>query len=154
MRCPFCGSSDTQVKDSRPAEENSAIRRRRMCLSCDARFTTFERIQLRDLVIIKANGRRERFDRDKLERSIRVALRKRSLNPDVVDRMILGIVRRLESSGESDIESSVVGEIVMEALARMDTVAYVRFASVYKNFQGANDFEEFVHELRPRKRKR
>ncbi|MGR3434194.1 MAG: transcriptional regulator NrdR [Shimia sp.] len=149
MRCPFCGNVDTQVKDSRPAEDHAAIRRRRFCPACSGRFTTYERVQLRDLTVIKSNGRREDFDRDKLERSIRIALQKRPLDPERVDQMISGLVRRLESMGETDIPSKVIGEIVMEALARIDTVAYVRFASVYKNFQAADDFEDFVSELRP-----
>ncbi len=149
MRCPYCGNVDTQVKDSRPAEDHVAIRRRRLCTACGGRFTTYERVQLRDLVVKKSNGRREDFDRDKLARSIRVAMRKRPVEPDRIDQMISGIVRRLESLGETDIHSNVIGEIVMESLLRVDTVAYVRFASVYKNFQAADDFEEFVSELRP-----
>ena len=149
MRCPFCGNIDTQVKDSRPAEDHVSIRRRRFCPACGGRFTTYERVQLRDLVVVKTNGRREDFDRDKLERSIRIALQKRPVEPERVEQMISGIVRRLESMGETDIPSNKIGEIVMESLARIDTVAYVRFASVYKNFQEADDFEEFVAELRP-----
>ncbi|MDR6265252.1 MULTISPECIES: transcriptional regulator NrdR [Rhodobacterales] len=149
MRCPFCGNTDTQVKDSRPAEDHVAIRRRRFCPSCGGRFTTYERVQLRDLVVVKKNGKREDFDRDKLERSIRMAMQKRPIDPERVDQMISGIVRRLESMGESDVASDKIGEIVMDTLARIDTVAYVRFASVYKNFQAADDFEDFVHELRP-----
>ena len=149
MRCPFCGNTDTQVKDSRPAEDHVAIRRRRFCPSCGGRFTTYERVQLRDLVVVKKNGKREDFDRDKLERSIRMALQKRPIEVDRIDQMISGIVRRLESMGDSDIDSMKVGEIVMDTLARIDTVAYVRFASVYKNFQEADDFEDFVAELRP-----
>jgi len=149
MRCPFCGNVDTQVKDSRPAEDHAAIRRRRFCPACAGRFTTYERVQLRDLVVIKSNGRREEFGRDKLERSIRIALQKRPVDPERMDQMISGIIRRLESMGETDIKSDVIGEIVMESLARIDTVAYVRFASVYKDFQAADDFEEFVSELRP-----
>lgn len=149
MRCPFCGNTETQVKDSRPAEDHVAIRRRRFCPSCGGRFTTYERVQLRDLVVVKKNNRREDFDRDKMERSIRIALQKRPIDPERIDQMISGIVRRLESMGESDIHSDKIGEIVMDALARIDTVAYVRFASVYKNFQAADDFEDFVHELRP-----
>ncbi|MBL4751173.1 MAG: transcriptional repressor NrdR [Amylibacter sp.] len=149
MRCPFCGNTDTQVKDSRPAEDHAAIRRRRLCPSCAGRFTTYERVQLRDLVIVKKNGKREDFDRDKMARSIRIALQKRSVDPDRVEQMISGIVRRLESLGDTDINSDKIGEIVMDSLARIDTVAYVRFASVYKNFQEADDFEDFVHELRP-----
>ena len=149
MRCPFCGNVDTQVKDSRPAEDHVAIRRRRFCPACGGRFTTYERVQLRDLVVVKKSGRREDFDRDKLARSIRIALQKRPIEPDRVEQMISGIVRRLESLGETDIPSETIGAIVMEALARIDTVAYVRFASVYKNFQEAGDFEDFVAELRP-----
>ncbi|GGA23552.1 transcriptional regulator NrdR [Neptunicoccus cionae] len=149
MRCPFCGNTDTQVKDSRPAEDHVAIRRRRFCPSCGGRFTTYERVQLRDLVVVKKNGKREDFDRDKLERSIRMAMQKRPVDPERVDQMISGIVRRLESMGESDVASDGIGEIVMDTLARIDTVAYVRFASVYKNFQAADDFEDFVQQLRP-----
>lgn len=149
MRCPFCGSIETQVKDSRPAEDHVTIRRRRFCPDCGGRFTTYERVQLRDLVVIKKNGKREDFDRDKLERSIRISLRKRPIEPDRVDQMISGIVRRLESMGDTDVPSDTIGAIVMETLARIDTVAYVRFASVYKNFQAADDFEDFVSELRP-----
>ena len=149
MRCPFCGNTATQVKDSRPAEDHVAIRRRRSCPSCGGRFTTYERVQLRDLIVVKKNGKREDFDRDKLARSIRIALQKRPIEPERVEQMISGIVRRLESSGDTDIPSDRIGEIVMEALARIDTVAYVRFASVYKNFQEADDFEDFVSELRP-----
>lgn len=149
MRCPFCGNVDTQVKDSRPAEDHAAIRRRRFCPSCGGRFTTYERVQLRDLVVIKSNGRREDFDRTKLERSVRIALQKRPIEPERIDQMLSGIVRRLESMGDTDINSNTIGEIVMETLARIDTVAYVRFASVYKNFQAADDFDKFVSELRP-----
>ncbi|MEO0676848.1 MAG: transcriptional regulator NrdR [Pseudomonadota bacterium] len=149
MRCPFCGNVDTQVKDSRPAEDHAAIRRRRFCPACGGRFTTYERVQLRDLTVVKTNGRREDFDRDKLERSVRIALQKRPIEPERIDQMISGLVRRLESMGETDIPSKTIGEIVMEALQRIDTVAYVRFASVYKNFQAADDFEEFIEELRP-----
>ncbi len=144
MRCPFCGNEDTQVKDSRPTEDNSAIRRRRLCPGCGSRFTTFERVQLRELTVVKKNNQRVPFDREKLARSIYISTRKRPVEPERVDRMINGIVRRLESLGESDIQSDVIGEIVMEALANLDSVAYVRFASVYKNFREAKDFEEFV----------
>ncbi|PZO66893.1 MAG: transcriptional regulator NrdR, partial [Kocuria palustris] len=140
---------DTQVKDSRPAEDNVAIRRRRFCPACGGRFTTYERVQLRDLVVIKSSGRREDFDRDKLARSIRIAMQKRPVEAERLDQLISGIVRRLESMGETDISSKVIGEIVMETLARIDTVGYVRFASVYKNFQAADDFDRFVSELRP-----
>ncbi len=149
MRCPSCSSLDTQVKDSRPAEDNAAIRRRRFCPACGGRFTTYERVQLRDLVVVKTNGRREDFDRDKMSRSIRIAMQKRPIEPERIDQLISGIVRRLESMGETDIPSKVIGEIVMETLARIDNVAYVRFASVYKNFQDAGDFDKFVSELRP-----
>ena len=149
MRCPFCGHDDTQVKDSRPTEDNSAIRRRRFCPACGGRFTTYERVQLRDLVVVKTSGRREDFDRTKMERSIRIAMQKRSVEPERIDQMISGIVRRLESMGDTDISSKIIGEIVMETLARIDTVGYVRFASVYKNFQAADDFDKFVSELRP-----
>ena len=149
MRCPFCGNVDTQVKDSRPAEDNAAIRRRRFCPACGGRFTTYERVQLRDLVVVKTNGRREDFDRDKMSRSIRIAMQKRPIEPERIDQLISGIVRRLESMGETDISSKIIGEIVMETLARIDNVAYVRFASVYKNFQDAGDFDKFVSELRP-----
>ncbi|TMV78732.1 transcriptional repressor NrdR [Thioclava sp. BHET1] len=149
MRCPFCGNIDTQVKDSRPAEDNVAIRRRRFCPACGGRFTTYERVQLRDLVVVKTSGKREDFDRDKLERSIRIAMQKRPIEPERIDQMISGIVRRLESMGETDIASKVIGEIVMETLARIDTVAYVRFASVYRNFQAVGDFDKFMSELRP-----
>jgi len=149
MRCPFCGNVETQVKDSRPAEEHVSIRRRRFCPGCGGRFTTYERVQLRDLVVVKTNGRREDFDRDKLERSVRIAMQKRPIEPERVEQMLSGIVRRLESMGDTDIPSKTIGEIVMETLARIDTVAYVRFASVYKNFQEADDFDRFVSELRP-----
>ena len=144
MRCPFCGHEDTQVKDSRPTEDNTSIRRRRACPNCGGRFTTFERIQMRELTVIKRNGQRASFDRDKLARSMAIALRKRPVEPDRIERAINGIVRRLESLGEQEIPSSVVGEMIMEALAGLDSVAYVRFASVYKNFREAKDFEIFI----------
>ncbi|MHA1564163.1 MAG: transcriptional regulator NrdR [Alphaproteobacteria bacterium] len=144
MRCPFCSHADTQVKDSRPTEDNTAIRRRRFCPSCGARFTTFERVQLRDLTVVKKSGQRVPFDREKLERSMRISLRKRPVDADRVDRVISGIVRRLESSGEAEIEASNIGEMVMDALANLDSVAYVRFASVYRNFREAKDFEDFI----------
>lgn len=147
MRCPFCGNEDTQVKDSRPTEDHSAIRRRRQCPNCAARFTTFERVQLRDLAVIKSNGRRERFDRDKLMRSMTIALQKRSVDPERVERIVNGIVRRLESMGENEVPSKIIGEMVMDALASLDQVAYVRFASVYRNFREARDFEEFIGQL-------
>mgnify|MGYP005662395537 FL=1 len=144
MKCPFCSNDDTQVKDSRSTEDNTAIRRRRICPDCGARFTTFERIQLRELTVIKKSGKKAPFDRDKLERSVQIALRKRPVERDRVDRMISGIVRRVESLGETEISSDVIGEIVMEGLQSIDSVAYVRFASVYKNFREAKDFEEFL----------
>ncbi len=148
MRCPFCGHGDTQVKDSRPTEDNSAIRRRRYCPDCAARFTTFERVQLRDLIVVKKNGQRVPFDRDKLARSMHIALQKRPVDPDRVERVVSGMVRRLESMGESDIQSTHIGGLVMDALANLDPVAYVRFASVYRNFREAKDFEEFIGEHR------
>ena len=147
MRCPFCGCDDTQVKDSRPTEDNAAIRRRRHCVACASRFTTFERVQLRDLVVIKKGGARKPFDRDKLARSINIAVRKLPIQPEVVERIINGIQRRLESIGETDIPSHVIGEMVMDALANLDQVAYVRFASVYRNFREAKDFGDFVDTL-------
>ena len=147
MRCPFCGHEDTQVKDSRPTEDNSAIRRRRQCPNCGARFTTFERVQLRELTVLKSAGQREPFDRDKLMRSMTIALRKRPVDPDRVDQVINGIVRRLETSGESEIKANLIGELIMDALATLDPVAYVRFASVYRNFREARDFEEFIENI-------
>ena len=147
MRCPFCGHIDTQVKDSRPTEDGAAIRRRRFCPSCGGRFTTFERVQLRDLTVLKKNGKRAPFERDKLYRSIQISLRKRPVDQERVDRMITGIVRRLESMGESEVPSTVIGEMVMDSLGNLDPVAYVRFASVYRNFREAKDFEEFVEDL-------
>ena len=147
MRCPFCGNNDTQVKDSRPTEDSAAIRRRRACPSCGARFTTFERVQLRELTVVKKNGKRAPFDRDKLARSMQVALRKRPVEAERVERVVNSIVRRLESMGESDIPSDLVGQMVMDALGSLDSVAYVRFASVYRNFREAKDFEEFLGEM-------
>lgn len=147
MRCPFCGNEDTQVKDSRPTEDNSAIRRRRQCPNCGARFTTFERVQLRELTVVKGTGQREPFEREKLLRSMMIALRKRPVDPDRVERVVNGIVRRLESSGESEIPTKLIGEMVMDALASLDQVGYVRFASVYRDFREARDFGEFVGKL-------
>lgn len=147
MRCPFCSNEDTQVKDSRPTEDGAAIRRRRFCPACAARFTTFERVQLRELTVIKKSGRKVPFDRDKLMRSVQISLRKRPVEPERVERMVSGIVRRLESTGESEVPSDMIGEMVMEGLATLDDVAYVRFASVYKNFREAKDFGEFIGEL-------
>lgn len=147
MRCPYCGSTNTQVKDSRPSEDHTAIRRRRVCSDCSGRFTTFERIQLRELSVLKKTGRRVPFDRDKLMRSLQIALRKRSVDPERVERMVSGIVRRLENMGEGDIKSETIGRLVMEGLKGLDDVAYVRFASVYKNFREARDFEALLGEL-------
>lgn len=144
MLCPFCGSEDTQVKDSRPAEDGSAIRRRRLCGACGARFTTFERVQLREITIVKRSGRRSVFDRDKLERSFQIALRKRDVNADDIARSINEIVRQMESHPDGDVASAHVGELVMAALSELDQVAYVRYASVYRNFREAKDFEAFV----------
>ena len=144
MLCPFCGSEDTQVKDSRPAEDGAAIRRRRLCGACGARFTTFERVQLREITIVKRSGRKSVFDRDKLERSFQIALRKRDVNVEEVALSINDIVRQLESYSEGDVPSNLVGELVMKALAAIDQVAYVRYASVYRNFEEASDFEAFV----------
>ncbi|GBE43311.1 MAG TPA: transcriptional repressor NrdR [Rhizobiales bacterium] len=147
MRCPYCGSTNTQVKDSRPSEDHTAIRRRRVCSDCSGRFTTFERVQLRELSVLKKTGRRVPFDRDKLMRSLQIALRKRSVDPERVERMVSGIVRRLENMGEGDIKSETIGRLVMEGLKGLDDVAYVRFASVYKNFREARDFEALLGEL-------
>jgi transcriptional repressor NrdR len=147
MRCPYCGCHNTQVKDSRPTEENQSIRRRRACEDCGGRFTTFERVQLRELIIIKRSGRRVPFDRDKLSRSVEIALRKRPVTPERIERMVSGIVRQLESMGEAEIASSTVGELVMEALKGLDPVAYVRFASVYRDFREAADFHEVLGEI-------
>ncbi len=147
MRCPSCGSLDTQVKDSRPTEDSAAIRRRRVCLTCNFRFTTFERVQLRELVVIKRNGRRVPFDRDKLMRSISISLRKRPVEPERIEELVSKIVRELESLGESEVSSETVGETVMEQLRLLDDVAYVRFASVYRNFREPKDFENALAEL-------
>lgn len=147
MKCPFCGHDDTQVKDSRPTEDNTAIRRRRFCPGCGSRFTTFERVHLRDLVVVKKDGRKAAFDRDKLARSIHIAVRKRAVEEDRVDKIVNGIQRRLESSGEMEIPSSAIGEMVMEVLKGVDPVAYVRFASVYRDFREAEDFGDFIRSL-------
>jgi transcriptional repressor NrdR len=147
MRCPYCGSLETQVKDSRPSEDSSAIRRRRACPDCGGRFTTFERVQLRELMVVKKSGRRVPFDRDKLMRSLEIALRKRPVDAERVERMVNGIVRQLESQGESEIPSQRIGELVMEGLRALDSVAYVRFASVYRNFREARDFNALIDEL-------
>ena len=148
MRCPFCGNDDTQVKDSRPTEDNAAIRRRRVCGNCGARFTTFERVQLRELTVVKTSGEREPFEREKLIRSMRIALRKRPVDAERVDRVVNSIVRQLESSGETEIPSKQIGEMAMQALGQLDQIAYIRYASVYRNFREASDFNEFLDGLR------
>ena len=147
MRCPSCASLDTQVKDSRPTEDSAVIRRRRVCLSCNFRFTTFERVQLRELTVIKRNGRRVPFDRDKLLRSVQIALRKRPVDAERIEQMVSKVVRELESLGENEVSSEAIGEAVMNELRDVDDVAYVRFASVYKNFREAKDFEQALAEL-------
>ena len=147
MRCPFCGHAESQVKDSRPSEDGSAIRRRRLCPECGGRFTTFERVQLRELVVLKRNGRRVPFDRDKLARSVEIALRKRNVDPERVEQTISKIVRDLESLGEGEVTTETIGETVMAQLRELDDVAYVRFASVYRNFREAKDFEAALAEL-------
>nr|WP_314260455.1 transcriptional regulator NrdR [uncultured Devosia sp.] len=147
MRCPYCGNDDTQVKDSRPTEDSGAIRRRRVCNGCGGRFTTFERVQLRELTVVKKSGRKVPFDREKLARSVYTALRKRSVETDRIERMISGIVRQLESLGDVEVTSDQIGEYVMEGLKGLDDVAFVRFASVYKNFSAADDFRSFLTEL-------
>ena len=147
MRCPYCNGENTQVKDSRPTEESTAIRRRRACEDCGGRFTTFERVQLREIFVVKRSGRREAFDRAKLLHSVEVALRKRPIQPDSVERMVSGLVRHLESTGEQDVPSSTIGELAMDALKSLDPVAYVRFASVYRDFRGAADFQAVLAEI-------
>ena len=147
MRCPFCSNQDSQVKDSRPTEDNTAIRRRRICDQCGSRFTTFERIQLRDLIVIKSNEQKESFDRDKMYRSIALALRKRNISQETIEKIINAIVRKLENSGDTEIKANIIGEYIMEALSHLDQVAYVRFASVYKNFREVKDFEDFLDNL-------
>jgi transcriptional repressor NrdR len=148
MRCPFCGTDDTQVKDSRPTEDNAAIRRRRFCVKCDARFTTFERVQLRDMMVIKRNGEKEPFDRDKLLRSMKVSLRKRPVDDERIEQITNSVVRQLESLGEGEISAAAIGDHVMNALHKLDPVAYVRYASVYKDFRSPGDFEDFVDTLK------
>ena len=150
MRCPYCGCENTQVKDSRPTEENQSIRRRRNCEDCGGRFTTFERVQLREITVIKRSGRRVPFDREKLSRSVEIALRKRPIQSERIERMVSGIVRQLESMGEQEMPSSVIGELIMEALKGLDPVAYVRFASVYRDFREAADFHEVLGEIAER----
>jgi transcriptional repressor NrdR len=147
MKCPYCGGLDTQVKDSRPTEDATSIRRRRVCPDCGGRFTTFERVQLRDLTVVKRSGRRVAFDRDKLQRSIQVALRERPVPVDRIERLVNGLVRQIESLGENEVTSEQIGELVMEGLKGLDDVAYVRFASVYRNFREARDFETVLGEL-------
>jgi transcriptional repressor NrdR len=147
MRCPFCGNEDTQVKDSRPAEDGASIRRRRSCPACGNRFTTFERVQLRELIVIKSDGRRMPFDRDKLARSVRIALRKRPFDEERIERIVNGIQRRLEVEADSEVTSRRIGEVVLETLRDVDQVAYVRFASVYRNFREAKDFQAFLGQI-------
>jgi transcriptional repressor NrdR len=147
MRCPFCAYEDSQVKDSRPTEDNTAIRRRRQCSSCGARFTTFERVQLREIVVIKSTGTREAFDRAKIEQSVSLACRKRGISPDQIDRLVSGVQRQVETLGESEVATMAIGEMVMEGLRQIDTVAYIRFASVYRDFSEARDFEEIASEV-------
>ena len=146
MRCPFCGSENTSVKDSRSAEDNTAVRRRRVCEACGARFTTFERVQLREIMVVKRDGKRVPFDRDRLTRSIIIALRKRPVDRELIDQMVSGIARKLESGGETEVTSNEVGEFAMEALRQVDPVGYVRFASVYKDFRDPNDFAQFIEQ--------
>ncbi len=146
MRCPYCGHSDTAVKDSRPAEEDTAVRRRRGCDSCGGRFTTFERVQLRDLVVVKRDGKRAPFVREKLRRSVQLALQKRPVTEEQLDQLVSGIVRRLESSGESEVKTSEIGGMIMDALAGLDPVAYVRYASVYRDFKSPADFARFIED--------
>jgi transcriptional repressor NrdR len=152
MRCPFCSHDDTQVKDSRPSEDNAAIRRRRECTHCDARFTTFERVQLRELTVVKNDGRREPFERDKLLRSLKLALRRRPVDADVIERIANGVVRDLELSGEADVTTKAIGEHAMKALSGVDPVAYVRYASVYKNFHEVKDYTNFLGALEKKKK--
>ncbi len=153
MRCPFCGHDDSQVKDSRPTEDNSAIRRRRQCEACGARFTTFERIQLRELTVVKSEGRRQSFEREKLERSVIIACRKRPIDPAKIERLVSGIQRQLETSGESEVSAATIGELVMEGLKKLDGVAYIRFASVYRDFTEPRDFEDFAGSIAEAARK-
>jgi transcriptional repressor NrdR len=148
MRCPFCGHPDTSVKDSRTVDDNASIRRRRFCDGCGSRFTTYERVQIRELYVVKRSGQRVPFDRDKLAKSIMTAMHKRTLNPEQVERVISGIVRQLETSGESEVTTQHIGAMVMEALAHLDTVAYVRFASIYKDFTDVEDFTDFISRIR------
>lgn len=151
MKCPFCGNEDTQVKDSRPSDDGATIRRRRFCPQCDSRFTTFERVQLRELTVIKKSGERRVFDRDKIVRSMDIALRKRPVEQDKIEQAINNIVKTLETSGENEINASEIGELVMKALLKLDLVAYIRYASVYRNFREAKDFEDFVENIGDKK---
>lgn len=148
MRCPFCAHEDSQVKDSRPTEDNTSIRRRRQCGSCGARFTTFERVQLREITVVKSDGSRELFDRSKIEQSVALACRKRSVEREKIDRLVSGVQRQVETLGESEVSSLAIGEAVMEGLRQLDSVAYIRFASVYRDFSEARDFEEFASTVR------
>jgi len=147
VRCPFCSNQDSQVKDSRPTEDNTAIRRRRICDQCGSRFTTFERIQLRDLIVLKTNGKKEVFDRDKMFRSLSLALRKRNIDQEKIEKIVNAIVRKLENFGDTEVKTTLIGEYIMEALSHLDQIAYVRFASVYKNFREVKDFEDFLGNL-------
>lgn len=147
MRCPFCQSDDSQVKDSRPTEDNSSIRRRRVCSACGARFTTFERIQLRDIMVVKSDGKRQPFDREKIMRSMQVALQKRPVTTEQIEKAVTGIVRQLESNGDNEFPSSYVGDLVMHALINLDVVGYIRYASVYKDFRDPADFNAFLQEV-------
>jgi transcriptional repressor NrdR len=148
LRCPFCAHDDSQVKDSRPTEDNTSIRRRRQCESCGARFTTFERVQLREVTVVKSDGKREGFDRGKLEQSVTLACRKRGIEQERIDQLISGIQRQAETAGENEVASSLIGELVMDGLRQLDSVAYIRFASVYRDFSEARDFEEFASSVR------
>jgi len=148
MRCPFCANEDSQVKDSRPTEDNTAIRRRRQCESCGARFTTFERVQLRDVSVVKSDGKREAFDRSKIEQSVSLACRKRGIEQERISQLVSGIQRQVETAGESEMPSSRIGEMVMDGLRQIDSVAYIRFASVYRDFSEARDFQEFASQVR------
>lgn len=148
MRCPFCAHADSQVKDSRPTEDNTAIRRRRQCDGCGARFTTFERVQLREVAVVKSGGKREPFDRSKIEQSVALACRKRNVEQERIDQLVSGIQRQVETAGETEIASARIGEMVMEGLRQLDSVAYIRFASVYRDFSEARDFEEFASSVR------
>ena len=148
MRCPFCAHDDSQVKDSRPTEDNTSIRRRRQCSSCGARFTTFERVQLRDVFVVKSDGKREAFDRDKVHKSVALACRKRDISHERIDQLVSGIQRQVETAGESEVPSNRIGEMVMDGLMQIDSVAYIRFASVYRDFSEARDFEEFASQVR------